>query len=318
MEQNFITDRKSKIFPTIGIVLIIFFLCVAILLFARMYLGKPLVEEYGNVGIVELQGIILDSKTIIEELEAFRKNEDIRAIIVRVDSPGGAVGPSQEIYEEIQKIRKEKKVIASLGNVAASGGYYAIAAADRIVANPSTITGSIGVILQMLNFKDLAEWAKLKSITMKSGKFKDFGGGGWRDITPEERALMTTILDDIHNEFIGAVAIGRGLDKAIVRKLADGRVFTGRQAKANGLVDELGGLEFAKDIAKTLADIDEDIKAIYPKKSGMDFLNLFLNEEESSSKLEHFLKSSGWSKYGLLLAPIFQSLFTSERTIKIQ
>ncbi len=315
-QPNFITDHKSKVFPIIGIILIIFFIFIAVLSFARIYLGKPLVEESGNVGIVELNGVILDSKEIIEQLEDFRKDNDIKAIIVRVDSPGGSVGPSQEIYEEIQRVKKTKKVIASLGNIAASGGYYAIAAADRIVANPSTITGSIGVIAEFMNVKNLVEWAKLKPITLKSGKYKDMGSG-FRDMTEEEKALMTGLLKDIHNQFIEAVSSGRGLDKTKVASIADGRVFTGREAKERGLVDELGGLEFSKDVAQKLAGIKEEVKAMYPKKPGMQFLNMLL-DEKAEGKLQNFLQSSSWAKYKLLLSPVLSSLFVSERTLDIK
>jgi protease-4 len=315
-ETNFITDRKSKVFLIIGIVLIIFFLFIAVLLFARIYLGEPLVREYGNVGIVELKEVILDSKRIIEELEEFRTNPDVRAIIVRVDSPGGAVGPSQEIYEEIKRIKKEKKVIASLGNIAASGGYYAIAAADRIIANPSTITGSIGVILQFINFKDLAAWAKLRPITLKSGKYKD-AMSGLRDLTSEEHALVMNVLADIHTQFIEDVAAGRGLETEVIKKLAVGRVFTGREAIKLKLVDELGGIEFAKDSAKEIAGLDEEVKALYPKKSKMDILN-FLLEEDDGAKFENFLQTHSLRKLGLLLSPIQESLFNLERNIDIR
>jgi len=204
-----------------------------------------------KIALVRIEGVILDSEGIIETLHQYRDDDDVKAILLRIDSPGGAVVPSQEIYEAVLKIKEKKQVVASMGNVAASGGYYIASAADRIIASAGTLTGSIGVIMEMMNFQGLLEKVGVEGMVIKSGANKDIGSP-FRKMTDAERALMQGVLDDVHAQFMDAVAAGRSLDRAAVQALADGRIFTGRQAMAVGLVDDLGGLQ---DAIKTTAEM---------------------------------------------------------------
>src|SRR6266581_1650866 len=196
-----------------------------------------------KVAVIRIEGIILDSRETIEELRHYRDNPSVKAIVLRIDSPGGAVVPSQEIFAEVRKTRAEGKIklVTSMGNVAASGGYYIAAATDRIVANPGTLTGSIGVIMELANVTGLLEKVGVQSVVVKSGKHKDMASP-FRTMSAEERELLQSVLDDVHDQFITAVADGRSLKVEQVRPLADGRIFTGRQAKTASLVDELGDL----------------------------------------------------------------------------
>jgi len=226
-----------------------------------------------KVGVIEIVGVIANSRETIEQLKRFREDEEIKAIVVRVDSPGGIVGPSQEIYREIVRTKAHKKVVASMGAVAASGGYYVVAGADGIVANPGTITGSIGVIMQYTNFKELFNKIGLAPVVIKSGQFKDAGSPA-RDMTPEEERLLKAFVDRLHQQFVGAIAEGRQLDLAKVEELADGRIYTGQDAKEIGLVDRIGNLEDAVQWAGRMAGIEGDIVTIYPPEKKMSLLRL--------------------------------------------
>lgn len=211
----------------------------------------PLREK---VAIVRIEGVIVDSKNIIEELRDYSEDSSIKAIVIRIESPGGAVAPAQEIYEEILKIKQKKNVVVSMGSVAASGGYYIASPADRIVANPGTLTGSIGVIMEIPNIKGLMEKIGVETQVIKSGRHKDIASI-FKSMTEEERQILQEVLDDVHNQFIEAVAVGREMEIEEVMKLADGRIFTGRMAKDAGLIDELGGLEDAIMLAGELSGI---------------------------------------------------------------
>lgn len=218
-----------------------------------------------KVGVVKVEGVIIDPFETVEQIKDFARRDDIKAVVIRIDSPGGSVGPSQEIYQEVRRLKEHKRVVASMGSVAASGGYYVAVGAEKIMANPGTITGSIGVIAEFVNVQELLSKIGLKGDVVKSGKFKD-AGSPLRDMTAEERALMQGLLDDVHRQFIEAVAEGRSLDVNLVRELADGRVFSGEQAKKNGLVDELGGLSDAVDLVAGLAGLDPDPEVVYAEK----------------------------------------------------
>jgi len=204
------------------------------------------------VGVVEVHGVIGDDPELIDTLKDFRDSAGIVAVVLRIDSPGGAVAPSQEISDAVWQLREKKPVVASLGNVAASGGYYIAAAANAIVADPGTLTGSIGVIMEFRNFGPLADKVGMSESVVKSGKFKDIGHP-LRPMTDEEKALLQAMVDDVYGQFVAAVVRGRGLDEARVRAIADGRIFSGAQARAEGLVDELGGLDAAVRLAWTKA-----------------------------------------------------------------
>ena len=216
-----------------------------------------------SVGVVKVEGVITDSTEIIGLIREYAERGDIKAVVVRIDSPGGAVGPSQEIYAELKKLRAEKKVVASMGAVAASGGYYIASATDKIVANPGTITGSIGVIIEFMNVEELLKKVGLKGRTVKSGKFKDTGSP-FREMSEEEREFLQSVIDDVHGQFIEAVSTGRGIKKEEVAKLADGRIFTGSQALNLGLIDKLGTMEDTITLSAELAGISGKPTVVYP------------------------------------------------------
>lgn len=220
-----------------------------------------------KIAVVEIRGLITQSSGIIEELHQYDEDEGVKAIILRIDSPGGGVGPSQEIYREVQKIKlsQKKKVITSMGSVAASGGYYIASASDLIVANPGTITGSIGVLMEFTNIEELFRKIGIKGVVLKSGEHKDIGSP-FREMTPEEKKLMQSVIDNVHQQFIQAVADGRRMDRTKVAQIADGRILTGEQAKQLGLVDQLGNLQDAIDAAARMVGIEGKPSVLYPKK----------------------------------------------------
>lgn len=220
-----------------------------------------------RIALVRIEGVILDSQTTVGELKRFGENPSIKAIVLRIDSPGGGVVPSQEIYDAVQRVRNKsnKAVIASMGTVAASGGYYIAAATDRILANPGTLTGSIGVIMEMANIEGLLKKIGVEGVVIKSGRYKDVGSP-LRKMSDEEQALLQSVMDDVHKQFIEAVAVGRSLEVADVKALADGRIFTGRQAKDAKLVDELGNLEDAIQLAADISGIEGEPKVVEPRR----------------------------------------------------
>ncbi len=253
-------------------------LCVvlAILLLATVLLSlivtlvgrnMPIGEK---VALVRIEGPIVSSRSAIEELRKYRKDSSVKAIVLRVDSPGGAVAPSQEIYEEVGKLLKIKPVVVSMGSVAASGGYYISAPATKIYANPGTVTGSIGVIMEIPNFKGLMDKVGIRTEVIKSGKHKDLASV-FRGIGKEERAILQGVLDDVHDQFIRAVSEGRGIPYERVREIADGRVFTGRQAKAEGLVDSLGNIQDAIMEAASLGGIKGEPNVVSKKEKSSIF-----------------------------------------------
>ena len=225
----------------------------------------------GNVGIVEINGVIADSAEAIRLLKHFREDDAIKAIVLRVESPGGVVGPSQEIYREVRKTVPTKKVVASMGAVAASGGYYVAAACDGIIANPGTITGSIGVIMGYTNFEKLLEKIGLSPVVIKSGKYKDMGSPT-RKMTPQEAETLQYFVDQTHRQFIQAIAEGRDMDLGHVKSLADGRIYTGEEAMKKGLVDRMGNLEDAIEWAGRLGGIEGKIAPVYKREDTFSFL----------------------------------------------
>ena len=220
-----------------------------------------------RIALVRVEGVILDAQQTIGELKRYGDNPFVKAIVVRIDSPGGGVVPSQEIHDAVKRIREKqsKLVIASMGTVAASGGYYIAAATDRIVANPGTLTGSIGVIMELANVEGLMKKIGVESVVVKSGAHKDLGSP-FRAMNLEDRTILQNVMDDVHSQFIEAVAAGRSLDIKTVRALADGRIFTGRQAKAAKLVDELGDLNDAIKLAADMAGLEGEPRVVEPRK----------------------------------------------------
>ncbi len=249
---------------------------LAILLLATILLSLivTFVGRYMPIGdkiaLVRIEGPIVSSGSAIEQLRKYRKDSSVKAIVLRVDSPGGAVGPSQEIYEEVGKLMKIKPVVVSMGSVAASGGYYISAPATRIYANPGTVTGSIGVIMEIPNFKGLMDKVGIRTEVIKSGKHKDLASV-FRGIGKGDRAILQGVLDDVHDQFIRAVSEGRGIPYKRVREIADGRVFTGRQAKAVGLVDALGNMQDAIMEAARLGGIKGEPNVVSKKEKSSIF-----------------------------------------------
>jgi len=224
-----------------------------------------------RVGIVEVKGAIgdlqngVDAEKVVKLLKKYEKDDDIKAIVLRVDSPGGAVAPSQEIYDAVKRTRAKKKIVVSMGNLAASGGYYVSAPADKIYADPGTLTGSIGVIFMHFNVRGLLDLAKVEETTLKTGKYKDTLSP-FRPLQDTDREEIQAISDDIYGQFVKAVADGRGIPEAKVRELAEGRIYTGKKARELKLVDELGGLDDAVAAAWQLAGQSGEPKVQYPPK----------------------------------------------------
>ena len=224
-----------------------------------------------KVGVIEITGVISDAKQVIQQLKRFRKEDSIKAIVMRIDSPGGGVGPSQEIFREIRKTIESKKVIASMGAVAASGGYYIAAGTNGIVASPGSITGSIGVIIGYANFEQILKKIGLVPVVIKSGEYKDMASPA-REMTGREQQLLQDFVDKIHGQFVKDVALGRNMDFAEVVKLADGRIFTGEEAQKLGLVDRLGNLEDSIEWAGRMGGIKGDITAVYVRDKKFSIL----------------------------------------------
>lgn len=228
-----------------------------------------------KIGVITINGIISSSQTITSELVKFKNDESISAIVLRINSPGGGIGPTQEIHREIQKTVLAKKVIVSMGAVAASGGYYVAAAADRIVANPGTITGSIGVLMEFVRMEDLLNKIGLDLEILKSGEFKDIGSPD-RKLTARDREILNTLIMELQKQFVNAIARGRNLSVGTVEKIADGRIFSGARAKELGLVDSLGNFQDAVELAKEMAGIKGDVTLVHSKKGRSRLLDLLI------------------------------------------
>ena len=209
-----------------------------------------------RIQVVDIEGELLQSAQIIEQLKRYEDSNSVKAILLNIDSPGGGVAVSQEIYAELKRLRekKDKTIVAYLSSTGASGAYYVACAANKIVANPGTIVGSIGVIAEWFSYADLLEWAKLKEIVFKTGEFKDTGSPS-RPLTENERKYFQGLIDDMYVQFVEAVSSGRKLDLQEVRSMADGRVFTGRDAKERKLIDEIGNFQDAVDLTAKMSGI---------------------------------------------------------------
>lgn len=238
-----------------------------------------------KVAVIPIEGEIFEARETVDALHRYAGNNMVRAMVIRINSPGGAVAPSQEIFEEIRKVRESsgKPIVASFDNVAASGGYYIASACDEIISNPGSITGSIGVILQWMEIKDLIAWAKLKPETITSGEMKD-AGSPFRDLTEAERAYLQRITVQLHQQFIRAVHTGRKgrISEEDLRRIADGRVFTGEEALALKLVDRLGNLDDAVNAAAKLAGMRGKPSVLYPKKRTNTIFDLLTDSESKS------------------------------------
>ena len=249
----------------------------------------------GKIGLINIEGVILDSKETLAQLDRYQKNQTIKALVIRINSPGGGVAAAQEIFEELQKTKSQhrKPIVASMGSLAASGGYYVACASDRIFANPGSITGSIGVIVQLANISGLLEKVGVKSVTIKSGEHNDMGSMT-KDLSPEDQKIFQGVLDDMHDQFIDVVAKSRRMNKEKVREISDGRIFTGRQAISLGLIDELGDLSDAVNCAAQMAGIKGKPRIVEERKRVFSLLELL------GSKIFSFPASppdAGWPTF---------------------
>ena len=259
-----------------GTFLVLVVVAIAILIFALRG-GAGEFSGFGSkIGVVELQGVILSPDETVRQLKAFADDDSIKAIILHINSPGGGAAASEEIYREVRRIRDEKKkrIVASIESVGASGAYYAASATNKIFANNASVVGSIGVIAEWYNYGDLLRWAKLKQVVIKAGAFKDMGDPA-REMTPAERQFMQQMIDNMHVQFIDAVAAGRGMNPDALRPIADGRVWTGQQAIGLKLVDQIGGFRACVDDTARAVGISGEpnlIRASQRKRSLLDFL----------------------------------------------
>jgi protease IV len=274
-----------------------FFFVVLCLLAAVFYVAgegsSGLSLSSDQIAVIDLEGTISDSREFVDTLKDYGNRSNVRSVVLRINSPGGGVAASQEIFEAVKRFRAEtkKKVIVSMGSVAASGGYYVACGADKIFANPGTITGSIGVIAEWYNYGDLLKWAKMQSVVIKSGTFKD-SGSATRPLTDEEKVYFQSLIGNMYSQFVSAVASGRKMQDEAVRKLADGRVYTGQEAKEDGLVDELGTMQDAIDYAARAAGIKGEPKILSPTKKRFSMLDLLLGDSRSALSLSPDLSES--------------------------
>lgn len=260
----------------------LFLLLLVLLLAASFAAGRLQVFQKGGLGlsapkiaVIPIEGVLADARKILDQIEQYRDREDVKAFVFRIDSPGGTVVAAQEVYAEIRKLKGRKITLSSLGNVAASGGYYVASATDEILANPGTLTGSIGVLSEYANFEELLKKVGLRSTVLKSGRFKDVGSP-LREMTTEEAEYLQGLLDNIHKQFIRDVALGRDKPLEEIEPFSDGRVFTGEQAREIGLVDRLGTFQDALDRAAELAGIEGKPVILYPERKKMRILDYLL------------------------------------------
>ena len=275
--------RRHPIILGIGILLFIGVVFFGLIYALNMFRGERSslnLPGGERVGVVLIEGVISDSSVIVDQIDEFANDDGIRAVVLRIDSPGGGVAASQEICREVDELRKKKKVVASMGSVAASGGYLIAAATDRIVANPGTITGSISAVMHFADIQELMKKVGVRSSVIKSGKFKDIGSPA-RDMTAEERQLIQGIIDDIYDQFVRSISENRKIPLDSIMKIADGRIFSGRQAYQLKLVDELGGLQDAVLIAGRLSGIAGKPEVIYAKKKKTGILRYVIENMTS-------------------------------------
>jgi protease-4 len=272
------TNDKHPIRTVLIILGIIVVILGAIMIILLTVIGPTSRFSFSDkVGVIPIQGMITESEPILSQLVDFKKDKGIQAIILRIDSPGGGVGPSKEIYREVRRTTKTKRVIVSMGSLAASGGYYIASAADRIVANPGTITGSIGVIMYFFQLQELLGKIGIGMEVMKSGQFKDIGSVH-REMSEKDRELLQGLISETQSQFVKAVAEGRNLPIEKVREIADGRILTGAKAKELGLVDLLGNFRDAVELAREVTGIRGDVELVYPSKRRSKLWNMIFGD----------------------------------------
>ena len=287
-------DHKRRISPlaiilSLSAVFFVIFLLVSTAVFSSKWSGTKTRHSSaifsaanGSVGVIEMNGVIMDSKKTLKKLESYDEDDDIKAVVLRLNSPGGAVAPSQEIYQAVRDYKKP--LVVSMSSVAASGAFYIASGAKKVFANPGTITGSIGVIMEFANLEKLYDWLKIHRFAIKTGKYKD-AGAEYREMTADERALLQGMVDDVLSQFKDAVSKGRKLPLDKVTAIADGRIFSGAQAKALNLVDELGGIHEAIDAAAKMANIKGKPNVVYPTKS-RKWLDILMDDGSKDDEAE--------------------------------
>ncbi|MCL2103108.1 MAG: signal peptide peptidase SppA [Syntrophorhabdaceae bacterium] len=281
MEEKLLNPPPRRSLFRIGcMIMILIPAALFLLMMGVSLLGNFSMSVSKKVAVVPVNGVISDSEQLLEHLRRYGKDNSVKAVVLRINSPGGGVAPSQEIYEEVRRLDAKKPVLTSMGSIAASGGYYIASGSRKIYANPGTMTGSIGVVMPFVNMKDLVDRIGIKGMAVKSGEFKDTGSP-LREMTPEEREVLQSVVDNVHMQFVNAVAQGRKLPPEDVMGIADGRIFTGEQAKALGLVDELGALDDAVREAALLGGISGEPRVITPPKAKVSLLNLIREEVRS-------------------------------------
>ena len=282
--------RKRVLLGVFTIITLLIFFSFLFFIIGRL-LGRPSQFTFGDkIAVVEIRGVITQSAAVVEEIHQYLEDGGVKAIVLRIDSPGGGVGPSQEIHREVVKAKQQKKVVVSMGSVAASGGYYIACASDLIVANPGTITGSIGVVMEFTNLEELLKKIGVKGVVIKSGEYKDIGSP-FREMTMEEKKIMQDVIDNVNQQFIQAVAEGRKLDRNKVAAIADGRIFTGEQAQRLGLIDRMGNLQDTIDMTAQMVGIKGQPTVLYPREK---FSLWDLLMQEIASAIQKILIENGF------------------------
>ncbi len=255
-----------------------------------------------TIAVVPLKGVLTDAEEILAQLDRFSRNDAVKALVVRIDSPGGAVGAAQEIYREIDRVKKVKPVVASMGSVAASGGYYAAIGAEKILASPGTLTGSMGVILKFPNLEEIFQKIGYKDEVVKSGPMKDIGSPS-RPLSADERSLLQELIDEVHKQFVADIAASRKLSPERVREFADGRIFSGESAKKLGLIDDFGNFNDAVRLAAELAGHSgKKTILLYPEDDRLSFFKLFA-ENSISNLLRRMVMEHPRLSYEWVLSP---------------
>lgn len=255
---------------------VLFFLFISFLFSFILLLIREKVPHGPKIGVLEVKGVVLDSAEYLKALEELREREDIKAVVLRIDSPGGAVGAVQEVFEELRRLRSVKPLVVSMGGVAASGGLYLALSGQKIFANPGTITGSIGVMIQLPNMEKLMEKIGVSAEVIKSGPYKDTGSA-LRGLTPEEKRYLQEKVDLLHGQFVRAISEERKMPLQKVKEIANGKIYTGEEAQKLGLIDEIGNFYRAVEEAKKLAQLKKATLIFYPQKKG--YLERFIEEK---------------------------------------
>lgn len=269
---------RGVVFAIVAVIFL-FFTFIAGVGCGLLISGDDALSSGDKVAVLRVEDVILDDQTYLDSITAIKNDSQIKALVLRIESPGGAVGPSQELYSELKQLREDMPVVASIGNVGASGGYYIACAAEKIYANPGSITGSIGVVAQFVSYEKLLQWAMVDVEVIKSGEFKDIGSP-FREMTDTDREYIQALIDNVHTQFKEAVGESRGLDEAQVNRIAEGKIYTGAQARELGLVDELGTINDAVDYVSESAGITGKPNLVYYPKKKSQLMELLQSRVE--------------------------------------